>query len=261
MEGQSLKPWTAREVLPHLFCHPRHAHLRQVPGPKSPGVFDLIWGTGASWGLWVPSLGKSFLGVRGSSCLSGPLSAVNLAVGPCPSLCPPIAPLPLCRITESRTKNGTPGLFEREGDGERHRPGGAAGERKGQEGPREGPGTERRKRRVGLRHRQIADWLIGEIFGRCHPLLQGSSLLSSQGPPSISENKVPPAATSAVLGVSRKEKDPLAVSPPSFLCISAHRHWFPNPTLPPADSRASKGHVQVEMHVVPRAASASPSHR
>lgn len=125
----------------------------------------------------------------------------------------------------------------------------------------QGQKGEERKRRVGLQRRWIADWLIGEIFGRYHPLLRGSSLLSGQGPPSTSENKVPPAATSAVLGVSRKEKDPLAVSPPSFLCISAHRHWFPNPTLPPADSRASKGHVQVKMHAVPRTASALPSHR
>ena len=232
----------------------------------NPCVFDLIWGTGANWGLCVPRLGKSFLGARGGSGLSGSFECGHLAFGPCLPLCPPLAPLHLCSIMGSRTKRASRGCL-RGKEMERQT-------RCGSRGEEWVGGTER-----GARDRKAergrgewgwgidglpTGWLEKSLEGAVL-WLQGPSLLSGQGLPSTSENKVPPAATSAVLGVSRKEKDSLTVPPPSFLCISAHRHWFPNPALPATDSRASKGHMQVErqveMHVVPRAASALPSHR
>ena len=138
----------------------------------NPCVFDLIWGTGANWGLCVPRLGKSFLGARGGSCLSGSFECGHLASGPCLPLCPPLAPLPLCSIMGSRTKRASRRCLrgkevEREIDHVQQQ-GGGMGRRDRERG--QGQKGRERKRRVGLRHRWIADWLTGEIFGRCRPL-------------------------------------------------------------------------------------------
>lgn len=86
------------------------------------------------------------------------------------SLSSPCTPAPM-QYHGVKDQKGIPGLFERERDGETdqvRQQWGGMGRRDRERG--QGQKGRERKRRVGLRHRWIADWLIGEIFGRCRPL-------------------------------------------------------------------------------------------